>query len=301
MALEDLLATLRKVRGRAEKYRADLEKSEALTRYTLIDPVLRALGWDTEDPACVRPEFTTDTGTPDYALLWEGRPHIMVEAKALGKRLEGAQDKAFHYAYQNGVPYFVTTDGLRWELYKVFEPDKEKRRLFTASLEEGEGLAARLLLALWRPAMPHVEPPPESVCPRPSDTTGRSRPALNELTVHDLWNQLKSGKIPLGTRPPSEIIFPDGQTHSLTYWKDLLTATVEWIAAQRSLPTPIRVPQTGRPIIAKTPEGMRSPKEVHGYYVETHASSEGLVRFLHLVLEKTELSPKDIRVRIKEG
>ena len=32
-------------------------RSEMQTRYALIDPLLRELGWDTENPALVRPEF----------------------------------------------------------------------------------------------------------------------------------------------------------------------------------------------------------------------------------------------------
>lgn len=292
MALEELLPTLRKVRERAEKHRLDLEKSEALTRYALIDPVLRALGWDTEDPTCVRPEFTTDTGTPDYALLWEGKPHIMVEAKALGKRLEGAQDRASQYAYQNGVPYFVTTYGLRWELYDVFERDKDKRRLFAVDLEEGEGQAARYLLALWRPAMPEVTMPPPPICrpspPKVSETGG--------LSIDELLAKLKTGEIPLGSKPPTKIRFPDGQTRVLKHWRDLLTAVVEWAADRGRLPVPIRLPKTGRLIVANTPVEMRAPKEVKGYYVETHASSLGIVRFLQIVLAEAGLNAKDFRV-----
>lgn len=296
MALEELLATLRRVRERAEKHRADLEKSEALTRYALIDPVLRALGWDTEGPTCVRPEFTTDTGTPDYALLWEGKPHIMVEAKALGKKLEGAQDKAFHYAYQNGVPYFVTTDGLRWELYDVFERDKDKRRLFAVNLAEGEGQAARCLLALWRPAMPQIDLPPTAVCSSPFP--GPGKPVKTEITIDELFNRMKSGEIPRGAKPPIEIRFPDGQTHAVKYWRDLLRASVEWAAERMDLPVPITLPSTGRYIVARTSQGMSAPAEVRGYFVETHASGLTVVRFLLVVLEKLRLDPKEFHVTL---
>ncbi|MCS7239815.1 MAG: hypothetical protein NZ651_00975 [Candidatus Bipolaricaulota bacterium] len=292
MALERLLEVLQMVRERAEKHRADLEKSEALTRYALIDPVLRALGWDTENPTQVRPEFATDTGTPDYALLWEGKPHVMVEAKALGKKLEGAQDKAFHYAYQNGVPYFVTTDGLRWELYDVFERDKDKRRLFVVNLAEGEAQAARVLLALWRPAMPAVAVPPQPVI---------VPPPKGRLSLTELLAKMERKKIPQGSKPPNELHLPDGQTVSIKYWRDLVTAVVAWAMEHARLPVPLRFPSTGRVLVAKTPEGMRAPKEVKGYYVETHASALYVLKFTQAVLAEAGLDPKDFQVTLRSS
>ncbi len=75
-----------------KEFHPELQKSEALTRYVLIDPVLRALGWNTSDPDQVRPEFPTETGSPDYGLLIEGKPLVTVEAKALAKNLGAAKD-----------------------------------------------------------------------------------------------------------------------------------------------------------------------------------------------------------------
>ena len=48
--LRDLIETLQQ---RIEKHGSALQASEALTRYALIDPLLRTLGWDTGDPSQV--------------------------------------------------------------------------------------------------------------------------------------------------------------------------------------------------------------------------------------------------------
>jgi len=109
-------------------------ESEALTRYALVDPVLCALGWDVFDPEKVRPEFPTEQGRPDYALLWEGKPLIMVEVKPLHANLEKAQDKGFNYCWKNKVRYFVITDGERWEIYDMKEMGGEV--IATADLSE---------------------------------------------------------------------------------------------------------------------------------------------------------------------
>ena len=56
MPLESLLGLVETLRSRIDEHGNALRQSEALTRYTLIDPLLRELGWDTDDPALVMPE-----------------------------------------------------------------------------------------------------------------------------------------------------------------------------------------------------------------------------------------------------
>ena len=57
MILESLLELVETLKARIDTHGDQLRKSEALTRYALIDPLLRELGWDTEDPnrSLVRP------------------------------------------------------------------------------------------------------------------------------------------------------------------------------------------------------------------------------------------------------
>ncbi len=105
MPLEKLIEVIAALQEKIKRFSSEFEKSEVLTRYALVDPMLRALGWDTEDPAQIRPEFSTETGNPDYALLWDGKPYVMVEAKALGKDLGSAKKKGFQYCWENKVPY----------------------------------------------------------------------------------------------------------------------------------------------------------------------------------------------------
>ena len=54
MPLESLLALVHKLRERIDAHGDKLRQSEALTRYALIDPLLRELGWDTyrSRPGC---------------------------------------------------------------------------------------------------------------------------------------------------------------------------------------------------------------------------------------------------------
>ena len=65
-------------------YDDELVNSETRTRYALIDPILKALGWNLHDPAQVKFEFATANGRTDYA-MFDGttpfKPSMILEAK----------------------------------------------------------------------------------------------------------------------------------------------------------------------------------------------------------------------------
>ena len=80
--LESVLAT---VRGRIAHYRGQ-GIGEQDTKAALIVPVLRALGWDTEDLEDVKLEYKRrPADNPvDYALVLLREPRLFIEAKSLG-------------------------------------------------------------------------------------------------------------------------------------------------------------------------------------------------------------------------
>ena len=120
MPLESLLALVQTLRERIDTHGDALRQSEALTRYALIDPMLRELGWDTSDPALVTPEYRSGTGSADYALLHDNRPAIMVGAKKLDTPLRDAVlAQGINYCLMEGTPHFSVTDGRRWEVYET--------------------------------------------------------------------------------------------------------------------------------------------------------------------------------------
>ena len=82
--LQDIIST---VRHRVQTNNGYLGNSEIRTKYVLIDPLLRALGWNTGDPAQVQLELSTGNSTKkaDYVLFRRGikKPVGVVEAKLL--------------------------------------------------------------------------------------------------------------------------------------------------------------------------------------------------------------------------
>lgn len=104
--LGKIIDTLRRTRETALMYQSQLSKSEASTRSALIDPILRALGWDSANPNMIEFEKTFPQSRIDYALNnHEKHIQIIIEAKSLGGNLEakGVVLNLIMYAIASGV------------------------------------------------------------------------------------------------------------------------------------------------------------------------------------------------------
>jgi len=217
---EELLRAIEQVRDRAARYRQELETSEALTRYALIDPILRALGWPLDDPSVVRPEYGAGQGKADYCLFDAGgKPAVLIGAKTLGPKLPPiAQAAVVSYAWHlnqrgNRVAHICITNGLVWELYELGD---FRRPLHAVGLGKGTPAeaAVAILRALWRPLLagePASSPPPAVPPTRPSS----SSPTATEIPLSEFRPVARS-------RPPAALVLPDGTEVPLRAWKDLL-------------------------------------------------------------------------------
>ncbi len=103
----------------------DFIKTEAATRNSLVEPFIRALGYDTSDPAEVVPEFGANLNVPgvpkdkkvDYAILKEGRPIILIECKCHTDKLNEGYKQPFHYAVATDCRIGILTNGLIYRFY----------------------------------------------------------------------------------------------------------------------------------------------------------------------------------------
>src|SRR5438034_8130057 len=75
-------------------------RNEAAVREHLVLPVLRALGWDTENPDDVHPEHRNATGSADYTLKVRSTPVVTIEVKKGDTDVAepGALEQAHRYA-----------------------------------------------------------------------------------------------------------------------------------------------------------------------------------------------------------
>lgn len=119
---KQLEKTVRELKKRAAAHRDYIEGHETRTRVLLIDPLLRALGWDPEAPEEVQLEYKGTAGQPDYALLKGSNPIAVIEAKKLGTRLhQRSPGQVIKYTTGQNFTHgrmVAFTNGLLWVFFR---------------------------------------------------------------------------------------------------------------------------------------------------------------------------------------
>ena len=126
MATDGLATLVGTLRARIGEHGAALSVSETRTRYALVDPMLRGLGWDTGDPAMFAPEYRLPAGdyAADCALFGADAalPLMALRAQRLGADMEDDAMRGLNGCFLNGIRYFAATDGRIWDVYDTFKP-----------------------------------------------------------------------------------------------------------------------------------------------------------------------------------
>ncbi len=112
----ETLKNIDELKVRIVKHKEEYSKNEWLVRYSLIDPFLRLLGSDLENPQEGVPELSNDAGRPDYTLFKNNKKLAFVGTKKLDTR----EDIKQHLQYNNieSVRCFITTYGDSWSIYR---------------------------------------------------------------------------------------------------------------------------------------------------------------------------------------
>ena len=168
MALDDLQGVIENLQQIIKVHRDYLSRHETRTRQVLIDPLLRELGWDVSDPEAVQLEYRVGKQWADYALMSEGQPIAVIEAKPLGSDLEDDEMmQVLNYANRDGIEYMIVTDGDRWEMYEVFQRGTlEERLLMKLGLSQQPAHKNALqALAMWKSNLASDGTPSEATEP----------------------------------------------------------------------------------------------------------------------------------------
>lgn len=111
--------------------------SEAVVSQGIVLPTLHQLGWPVFETSIVFPEYSLEGRRVDYALCHPAsRPSIFIEVKKVGFS-GGADKQLFEYAFHQGVPMAILTDGQEWSFYLPGEQGKyDERRVYKLDLLE---------------------------------------------------------------------------------------------------------------------------------------------------------------------
>lgn len=117
------METVQTVIDRIRQHRRLYEQNEMATRSQIVEPILKSLGWDTEDPERVQPNVSTEDGVPDYSLLLGGKKVLFVEAKKISVDVEDrkALGQLAKYCFAEGMSYGLLTNGVVWILFRAFQ------------------------------------------------------------------------------------------------------------------------------------------------------------------------------------
>jgi hypothetical protein len=111
---------------RATEQAGQLQTEEA-TKNALVMPFINALGYNVFDPLEVVPEFTADVGIKrgekvDYAVMKDGRPILLIEAKSAGADLaKGVASQLFRYFTVTDARVAICTNGVEYRFFSDLE------------------------------------------------------------------------------------------------------------------------------------------------------------------------------------
>ena len=306
MMLNELQETFDFLKNRIDEFGPYLEESETRTRQVLIDPLLKALGWDVSDPGSVELEHQIEKPLAakgyqraDYALLnARGAPMAIIEAKRLGEDLDDALLQAGYYAWNKKIRWVVVTDGNHWKLYDALDPDRQLTEALFVSFSVGEephSTCALKSLALWNPNLVAKNGPVKAEKPVLKLKGGQPPPPPPG------WSQLRDvvyrGK---HDKLKGKLMCPNGEVIEVASWSQLYVAVADYLARSGDLARgnpPFGFTTGGRYAIAREPvHGSGEPFVTSrplsgGYFLEANNGAYHSLDFTFRLIEKCKGGP----------
>lgn len=122
----DLIDRMREISTQAPRQLEHIKTEEA-TKNAFVMPFIQALGYNVFNPMEVVPEFTADIGTKknekvDYAIMQDGKPIILIEAKSATADLnEEHASQLFRYFSVTEARIGILTNGLQYRFHSDLE------------------------------------------------------------------------------------------------------------------------------------------------------------------------------------
>lgn len=278
----DLVKRVVKLKNKIEKYRDDIN-NETATRYALIDPVLKELGWRLDDPGEVRYE-EGDGGRWDYKL----GDRVLIEAKKLDGLKPKDEDQLTAYLQKNNMGHGVLTDGNVWQKFTVskFGPEQD----FRIKIMQGNPAnISKHLYELSRDSIMSIVLPPPPPPPPPIRQQASGVPISQFQPDGD---------------PPVELTCEDKPPVTCNHWIDVLVGVTNYLIDRDHI-TKSDCPLVSGPKNAilntrkyhQTGVKMRSSKRTKsGLYLNANLNPSSIVSNARKIIKHAGLSPADFRI-----
>jgi len=254
MRIQSPLSNLREVLAQAKAVASNPGSktiNEAVTRAVLIDPVLRALGWDVAKTQMIEVEkWVSKSSQVDYALYDSDKDiKIVIEAKQLGSKLDAQTNQLVQYIHDfssNGIILnsILLTDGMEWRFYDDFNiaPFQQTGSVNIASgnlAEVAAFLVQKLDAANLWPDDQNVDTLADEMNQLRSDlqtlqqqvirlTTGQPPPPPPPPPPAASWKNLDT-ITSVTSMKPTLLRLPDGVEMPIKFWRDVLTEMCKFV------------------------------------------------------------------------
>lgn len=282
--MESLAVLVESMAAHIQKYRGRMRKNERLVRHALVNPVLRELGWNPEDPKLVEAGYRFRDGSVDYALLQGKKPIAAVRTVRLGGPLKESLDDLAAYK----VRYHIATDGRLWLVRRTANSAPESD-LVEFDLTGDPASECPKMEVIWRRSMSKTSK--KAGHRRP----GRPGPAGGLVPLPDLV----PGQV------PTELVLPDGAPRRVKSGKSMMVEVAQWLLDGGRLSgddCPIILSEK-RYLLAREPvhptgKDFISGKRVGDLHLETNFNSRRILDNIGVLISRAGLDAGDFSVRL---
>jgi hypothetical protein len=213
--------------------------NEAAVSQGILLPTLYELGWPVFNTGIVMPEFSVEGRRVDYALCHPAnRPSIFVEVKRVGFS-EGADRQLFEYAFHEGVPMAILTDGQEWSFYLPGEQGHyEERRVYKLDVLERD--IQEVTSTLNRYLQYSRVCSGEALSAARADYQNVARVRVIESHLPKAWSTL------LATQDPTLLTLLAEKVEDLCGYKPDLDACAQFLSAQVTDVKKVRLSKSSR-------------------------------------------------------
>lgn len=117
----EFIDELKQFSSRIESLLPSIQTEEA-TKMSLVVPFFQLLGYDVFNPSEFCPEYIADVGIKkgekvDYAILFDGKPSILIECKSCTEDLNKHSSQLFRYFGTSTAKFGILTNGKVYKFY----------------------------------------------------------------------------------------------------------------------------------------------------------------------------------------
>ncbi len=256
MDLTKAIELFEEIKKRFQTYQSNLHNSEFRTRILLIDPVLRLLGWEVENPDLIVLEYQpaeSNRKSADYVLKNNGKNVAIVEAKNIDINIEDwkHRDQADDYARYAEVKFFVLTNGVAWMLYErdLMTSIESLKPIVRFDVVHDEPYQCALAaISMWRPNLASDDGPSEATEPvfvalepaseqapsEPNEQQEQQQPNDSPQDFEECYVLTSERRYPRYTTP-TRLEIDDSVKEEVNNWKDVIHGIVAWLVAEGNL------------------------------------------------------------------